>query len=161
MKLNHIVAAAALALAGSQALAHNYSTQFDTDAATFQFGVSGITAPTATFTFKLDANYGATPGVYDIVGSLSASNFSFSSVTLNGTAWNLTADGKGKVRFADIELTSAIPLTVSVTGSHYGTGAGAFSGELVLTPVPEPETYALMLGGLALLGFVAQRRRGA
>ena len=26
-------------------------------------------------------------------------------------------------------------------------------------PVPEPETYALMLGGLGLLGFVSRRRR--
>lgn len=25
--------------------------------------------------------------------------------------------------------------------------------------VPEPETYALMLGGLALMGFVARRRK--
>jgi PEP-CTERM motif len=27
------------------------------------------------------------------------------------------------------------------------------------TPVPEPETYALMIGGLAAIGFVASRRR--
>jgi hypothetical protein len=27
--------------------------------------------------------------------------------------------------------------------------------------VPEPETYALMLGGLGLMGFVARRRRAA
>jgi hypothetical protein len=26
-------------------------------------------------------------------------------------------------------------------------------------PVPEPETYALMMGGLAVLGFVGRRRR--
>jgi hypothetical protein len=26
-------------------------------------------------------------------------------------------------------------------------------------PVPEPETYAMMLGGLALLGVVARRRK--
>lgn len=28
-----------------------------------------------------------------------------------------------------------------------------------VTPVPEPETYALMLGGLALIGFSARRRK--
>jgi len=31
---------------------------------------------------------------------------------------------------------------------------------LVAAPVPEPSTYALLLGGLGLVGFVA-RRRGA
>lgn len=30
-----------------------------------------------------------------------------------------------------------------------------------VTPVPEPETYALMLGGLGVLGFMARRRRAA
>lgn len=28
-------------------------------------------------------------------------------------------------------------------------------------PVPEPETYALMLAGLGLLGFAVQRRKAA
>jgi hypothetical protein len=31
---------------------------------------------------------------------------------------------------------------------------------LVLTPVPEPGTWAMMAGGLALLGWHARRRRG-
>jgi hypothetical protein len=35
----------------------------------------------------------------------------------------------------------------------YMTGDGP-----VMNPVPEPSTYALMLGGLAALGFVARRR---
>lgn len=30
-----------------------------------------------------------------------------------------------------------------------------------ITPVPEPETYALMLAGLGVMGFVARRRRAA
>ena len=30
-----------------------------------------------------------------------------------------------------------------------------------VTPIPEPGTYALMLGGLALLGLVARRRLAA
>lgn len=32
---------------------------------------------------------------------------------------------------------------------------------LVLTPVPEPETYAMLLAGLGLMGFVARRRKKA
>ena len=40
---------------------------------------------------------------------------------------------------------------------------GVFSGhrqdQLYLMPVPEPETYAMMLAGLGLIGFVANRRR--
>lgn len=31
----------------------------------------------------------------------------------------------------------------------------------VTAPVPEPETYALLLGGLGVLGFVARRRKSA
>jgi hypothetical protein len=29
----------------------------------------------------------------------------------------------------------------------------------MLAPVPEPETYGMLLGGLGLLGFLARRRR--
>ncbi len=31
----------------------------------------------------------------------------------------------------------------------------------ISAPVPEPETYALLLGGLGLLGFISRRRRAA
>lgn len=43
------------------------------------------------------------------------------------------------------------------TGSTGGFYAGGFIAETA--PVPEPETYALMLAGLGLVGFVASRRR--
>jgi PEP-CTERM motif len=36
---------------------------------------------------------------------------------------------------------------------------GSYGGNVVLTPVPEPETYALMFAGLGIVGFVAARRR--
>ena len=42
----------------------------------------------------------------------------------------------------------------------------AFDGDLRIyeispAPVPEPETYALMLAGLGLVGFAARRRKAA
>lgn len=44
-----------------------------------------------------------------------------------------------------------------------GMGLDEFGGlgSATLAAIPEPETYALMLAGLGLLGFVARRRRAA
>ena len=43
-----------------------------------------------------------------------------------------------------------------------GVGTNGDSGWYVPTsPIPEPETYALMLAGLGLLGFAVRRRRQA
>ena len=46
--------------------------------------------------------------------------------------------------------------TLNVVG--FGASAGAFYGGNV-TAVPEPETYALMLAGLGIIGFIGARRR--
>ena len=32
-------------------------------------------------------------------------------------------------------------------------------GDTLLSPVPEPETYTMLLAGLGLLGFMAPRRK--
>ncbi len=44
--------------------------------------------------------------------------------------------------------------TRGIDGSLLDIGTDA-----ILTPIPEPSTYALMLGGLGLVGFMAARRR--
>jgi hypothetical protein len=50
---------------------------------------------------------------------------------------------------------------LGVMQAHYGiAGELVEGGQLyILTQVPEPESYALMLGGLGALAFVARRRR--
>ena len=48
-----------------------------------------------------------------------------------------------------------------VSGSSTGFFGYSLSSSIVeVTPVPEPETYAMMLAGLAALGFLARRRQG-
>jgi hypothetical protein len=42
---------------------------------------------------------------------------------------------------------------------YYNDNHGAFTASVTLAPVPEPETHAMMLAGIGLLGFAARRRR--
>ena len=62
--------------------------------------------------------------------------------------------------------TGSVDLVGHINSLHLDSFAnptgGAFlnsSTTSTLAPVPEPETYALMLAGLGLLGFIARRRR--
>lgn len=51
---------------------------------------------------------------------------------------------------------------INDAGQIVGWGVSPYGGEFhafLLTPVPEPETYALMLAGLGLIGAVARRRK--
>jgi PEP-CTERM motif len=48
---------------------------------------------------------------------------------------------------------------LQVSGSMVSDTAGSFGGAAMLAPVPEPETYGMMLGGLGVLGFLARRRK--
>jgi hypothetical protein len=46
---------------------------------------------------------------------------------------------------------------LEVTGQVLGKNS-SYASEMTLAPVPEPETYAMLLGGLGLIGAVARRR---
>ena len=48
---------------------------------------------------------------------------------------------------------------LNVTGIGNGTNGGLYSGFIGVSPVPEPETYAMLLAGLGLMGAVVRRRR--
>ncbi|MFZ4878023.1 FxDxF family PEP-CTERM protein [Janthinobacterium sp. Mn2066] len=49
--------------------------------------------------------------------------------------------------------------TLSVSGTVLTNAAASYSGTINLSAVPEPETYAMLLAGLGLVGFVARRRK--
>lgn len=72
--------------------------------------------------------------------------------TTGGTTdnWELSASG----------LTAG-SYYVQVGGTVVGNGGGSYGTDLAISmaPVPEPETYAMMLAGLGLVGFVARRKK--
>jgi hypothetical protein len=50
--------------------------------------------------------------------------------------------------------------SIMVTGLADGTHGGTYGIDLTTaTPMPEPSTYAMLLGGLGLIGFIARRRK--
>jgi hypothetical protein len=76
-------------------------------------------------------------------------SYSFSLILFGGT--------QAQLIYAAPPTTSPGCAFLPVDGAHCGVSANASTG--VFAPIPEPETYALMLAGLGALGFVARRRR--
>ena len=123
----------------------------------------------------------------DLDGSSGNSGLLSNSVNLiGGTAYTLSFDLAGSHRgstetvdvifgsvnasytlnSADTFSTFTLNFTPSITGSYGfsyqnlgGDNVGALLNNVSVSPVPEPETYAMLLAGLGLLGFLARRRK--
>ncbi len=62
--------------------------------------------------------------------------------------------------FVDIGYVSAAPMgTLSLASLAADTSAGALLQSAVLSPAPEPASYVLLFAGLALVGYMARRRK--
>jgi hypothetical protein len=84
-----------------------------------------------------------TSGTYDLT-----------SGSFVATSADATAQGYFNNSASIFAIIAATPITVHAS-QLYSRSEQDF---VVLTPVPEPSTYALMLAGLAGIGFVARRR---
>lgn len=88
------------------------------------------------YTFHLDFNL--SPGEIHVLvkdGATTLWDTTLFDTTFTGGEFAFYNNSQANVRYAGFEQTGGIPA------------------------VPEPETYALMLGGLALIGIMARRRR--
>lgn len=61
----------------------------------------------------------------------------------------------------NLMLSSGTGYKFVVSGNVTGTLGGSYGGALAAAPVPEAETYAMLLAGLGLVGFTVARRRAA
>ena len=65
----------------------------------------------------------------------------------------------GSYQLNDVFLTAGNDYYFRVAGTVTGWAGGSYSFSAVAQPIPEPETYALMLAGLGALGYMSRRRR--
>ena len=83
----------------------------------------------------------------------SADPIKFTSISLSGVNVNFFK----KVFMLDAVNTNA-PFKLTLTGALQDVGA-YYKGTIQVSAVPEPETYAMFLAGLGLMGGIARRRK--
>jgi hypothetical protein len=150
MSLKSLAAAIALFTSASTAFA-DITPTFDGLSAGFT--VSHSAAFTDTLTFSLPGITSVEVSIFSV--GLGAHNIDFISATLNGVALKVT---NGMVDTIDTPTALALtgPLKLVISGMS-GSNASYF-GTLIVTTVPEPESVALVLAGMGVMGVMARRR---
>jgi hypothetical protein len=49
--------------------------------------------------------------------------------------------------------------SLQVGGKILGTSGGSYGGNINVSPVPEPETWGMMVAGIGAVGFMSRRRK--
>ena len=151
---------------------YNYSLQFSTP-----IGGNAEQLVSGDFITILDfAGFTGLGGVVAPAGILASTallgpNPPFQAPPDNAAIPNVTFTYQGATLSVDTNFLVSIHTTQGQTTSGFytaqttnnfdqpGAKLGNTGQTLVPSPIPEPETYAMMLAGLGLMGFVARRRK--
>ncbi len=119
----------------------------------------------------LSRGFGAIFSDVDLAGTTSLSFFGASN-NLLGSFFALASPGSEQFSFLGVDFGSAVVSRVRITNGNQSLG-GSEVGDLVVmddfiygepiaaAAIPEPETYALMLGGLGAVAWTLRRRKTA
>lgn len=161
MKLKSVFATAVLAAASFSASAAVYDlgaldpAGFDT-----LFGYSAKYAANVaiddTWTFELLAPSSTSFAAIQTFAVKEGKILNFAA-ELNSVSFGTPTPGAGSQTLSWAGGLSAGSYSVHVTGLT-GLSGAKYGATVSALPVPEPETYAMMLGGLALLGTIARRK---
>lgn len=135
-----------------------FNTTFFDD---YYFTIPSGSANSVTSSINLDQILGLT----DLRARIYAGNthdtaFSVPSIIEN---WGTTVNYSPTVGATTVVLNpvslAAGTYTLQIKGTVSGLAGGSYGGVLnIAQPVPEPETYGMLLAGLGLIGFAARRK---
>lgn len=117
-------------------------------------GVGGAFSDSYIFTLGQQSDVGA---VLTSIGFTNSTNIDFTSVLLNGKALTIN-NGVVDFAFTGSPINFAAgPVSLVVNGLQFGEGS--YSGVIAaVAAVPEPATWAMMIGGFGMIGGVMRRR---
>ena len=166
MNFNKILAATALSLVAATSFADNGGAALDLSSGSTFLGrtPSGLNF-VDTYTFSLTGSSLATGSVDS--SAIGGQDIDFTSIVIMqgvntiASFANQGTDAQEHYTLAQT-LLSAGSYSLVISGLQ-SAAAASYAGNLavVAAPVPEPETYALMLAGLGAMAFVARRRKNA
>jgi len=155
MKMKTAIAAATLALFGAAASAATTPVTMvtgsfnDVALGEISFVGNSTVSGLAGFVSKFTGTFGNQTFTFD------APAITFSKVSLySGNTQSAFSLGES---FNFANLTSGT-YTLKVSGSVAGGATGGAIAQYSVTAVPEPETYAMLLAGLGVMGAIARRR---
>jgi hypothetical protein len=166
MKLKTLAAAAVLAMGTSSAFAADIV--FDAGAIPVAPGMFyhlfnheevGTFEDTITFSITAGTLSSSANPLNVVLKGVNASNID----NLQYTLWS-GSTSLGTFMGNNTTYNSALPAgdyVVKITGNANGMFGGTYGVDMQLAPVPEPETYAMLLAGLGLVGFMSRRRNNS
>lgn len=115
--------------------------------------ITGTGLATLSFWYSARPNTGATNDLTVSFGNLTAT-------VLQGVS-NLTSSNIWQQFTATVDMGTSGSTTLSFYGAGVSDGFGGALDNISVTAVPEPESYAMLLAGLGLIGTIARRRNKA
>ena len=165
MKLTHSLAAIALAISASSSFADTFASGLDLSAGNTRFGrddAVGSFVDTYDFTLVGSSYLISSTASSAAVGD---QDLDFTSLVIRNDADVIVATYAGNLGSDDNEFYS-LTKTLLAAGNYRLVVSGinsasqaSYSGNLAIAAaVPEPSTYALLLGGIGAIGLFVRRR---
>ena len=155
MKL--LLSAAFAVAAVSSATSASAATFLSFDGVSGTFGNNNVAGGNFDNTFHFNvASDGIAGATITSIRVSKKTNIDFSSITLNDVEFTTLSSGAFEARYLTLPVLEG-EQTLNVKGTSGGNAS--YAGTLAFAAIPEPATWAMMVGGFGIVGGAIRRRR--